>query len=192
MTKFDALANAPLVEPPPEGLMATLARSRPIKLTHPMLGERLVSEAEDASSFLESGWIPDLTERANFLEGVHIQAYYFQVRWFPRLQWFSLRAPVGTFFIIGDRPVGWGVPECLDAPPSCLRDRDAFLIAPLGRSLALIGRNNPEPWSVTPSDINSMLASWAQEWIAGPSKDTVADAIHRRHSLGTAYDPGSS
>ena len=47
--------------------------------------------------------IPDTAESSNFLEVVHIQAYYFQVRWFPRLRWFTLRPPAGQFFIIGDR-----------------------------------------------------------------------------------------
>lgn len=40
---------------------------------------------------IDDGWIPDMTEPANFLEGVHLQAYYFQARWFPRLRWFTLR-----------------------------------------------------------------------------------------------------
>jgi Protein of unknown function (DUF4238) len=46
--------------------------------------------------------------QSNFLEGIHIQAHYFQARWFPRLRWFTLRPPAGDFFIIGDRPVGCG------------------------------------------------------------------------------------
>jgi hypothetical protein len=187
--RFEELLSSPLVEAPPDGLMAAPARRRPVRLVHPTLGERLVSETEDPTSLLDSGWIPDLTERANFLESAHIQAYYFQVRWFPRLRWFTLRPPEGTFFIIGDRPVGWGVPECLDAPPCCLRDSEAFLVAPLGRSLALLGRNNLKPWSVTPSQINAMLAAWAHDWIAGPAAATVADAMRRRRSIGEGSHP---
>jgi hypothetical protein len=128
--RFEVLLDSPLVEPPPDGLMAAPARRRPVRRVHPI---RLVSEAEDPTSLLDSGWIPDLTERANVLASAHIEAYYFQVRWFPRRRWFTLRPPGGEFFIVGDRPVGWGVPECLDAPPCCLRDSEAFLIAPSHR-----------------------------------------------------------
>jgi hypothetical protein len=78
------------------------------------------------SKLLDAGWIPNPRDRANFLEGVHIQASYFQVRRFPRLRWFTLKPPPGEFFIIGDRPVGWGTPDCLNAPPCCLRDPSAF------------------------------------------------------------------
>src|SRR6267143_1904306 len=67
--RFEALLNFPPVEPPPDGLMAAPTRRRPVRLMHPTLGERLVSEAEDASSLLDFGWVPDLTERANFLGG---------------------------------------------------------------------------------------------------------------------------
>jgi hypothetical protein len=189
--RFEELPTSPLVEPPPDGLMSAPSRRRPVRLIHPTLGERLISEADDATGRLDSGWIPDLTDHANFLESAHIQAYYFQVRWFPRLRWFTLRPPEGLFFIIGDRPVGWGVPDCLDAPPSCLRDPAAFLVAPLGRGLALVGRNHPEPWSVTPSQVNAMLAAWSHEWIAGPSAATVADAMRGRLSLKEASHPGA-
>ena len=118
--------------------------------------------------------------KANFLEGVHIQSYYFQSRWFPRLKWFTLRPPSGSYFIIGDRPVGWGVPDCLDAPPCCLRDPSAFLIAPLSRELVLVGRNNSEPWEITPREVNHLLATWSYDWIAGPTKDVVEGAIRDR------------
>ena len=94
------------------------------------------------TDLLDEGWIPDTAESFELLEGAHIQVYYFQVRWFPRLRWFTLRPPYGQFFVRGDRPVGWGVPERLDAPPRCLRDEAAFLVAPLSRSLALVGRNS--------------------------------------------------
>jgi hypothetical protein len=152
-------------------------------LIHPTLGVRTISETEDPTALFDAGWLPDPTERANFLEGVHIRAYYFQTRWFPRLRWFTLRPPVGSFFVIGDRPVGWGVPDCLDAPPACLRDPSAFLIAPLGRSLALIGRNRPQAWSVTPEQVNAVLAAWSHKWIAGPTHSSVAEAIRQRHSV---------
>lgn len=124
-----------------------------------------------------------MTEPANFLEAVHIQAYYFQVRWFPRLRWFTLRPPEGQYFVIGDRPVGWGVPDCLEAPPNCLRDESAFLVAPPTRSLALVGRNDSTPWQVTPEQMNTMLAAWAHEWVAGPTKEVAIEALRGRRAL---------
>jgi hypothetical protein len=124
-----------------------------------------------------------MSEPANFLELVHMQAYYFQVRWFPRLHWFTLRPPQGEYFVIGDRPVGWGVPECLDAPPSCLRDEAAFLVAPLSRSLALVGRNNSTAWNVTPSEINALLSAWACDWVAGATEAVVAEALRHRRKI---------
>ena len=130
-----------------------------------------------------TGWIPDSTEQSNFSEGVHIRTYYFQLRWFPRLRWFTLRPPEGQFFVIGDRPVGWGVPEYLDAPPCCLRDEAAFLVAPLSHSLALVGRNDSTPWEVTPSKVNALLATWSLDWIAGPTPDVVAAALRNRRGL---------
>jgi hypothetical protein len=143
----------------------------------------MVAPHEDISSLLDVGWIPDPHDRSNFLEGAHIQAYYFQVRWFPRLSWFTLRPPSGEFFIIGDRPVGWGVPDCLNAPPSCLRDPAAFLIAPLSRSLTLVGRNKPDAWRVTPSQVNAILAAWSHDWIAGPTAAVVENALRDREDI---------
>jgi hypothetical protein len=179
-TRYRPTLNGPMAEPPPPALAALQPRHRSIRLIHPVLGERRELSSEAVDEFLDDGWIPDSTEQSNFLEGVHIQAYYFQVRWFPRLRWFTLRPPQGQYFVIGDRPVGWGVPECLDAPPSCLRDEAAFLIAPLSRSLALVGRNDSTPWAVTPSQVNALLAAWSLDWIAGPTADVVADALSDR------------
>jgi hypothetical protein len=176
-------STSEIVEPPPDGVSTTTERRRPVRLLHPTLGQRIVSENEDATPLLDAGWFPDPSERANFLEGVHVQAHYFQVRWFPRLRWFTLRPPSGSYFVIGDRSVGWGVPGSLDAPPACLRDPDAFLIAPLSHSLALVGRNSSEPWSVTPAQVNALLAAWSHDWIAGPTHDCVASALLDRGAI---------
>lgn len=182
--RFGALLEAPHVEPPPVGLTDVADRTRPVRLLHPTLGETTVVAGQDLSLLLDAGWIPDPRERSNFLEGVHIQAYYLQARWFPRLRWFTLRPPPGEFFIIGDRPVGWGVPDCLDAPPCCLRDPSAFLIAPLSRSLAVVGRNDAEAWTVMPAQVNAILAAWSYDWIAGPTADVVANALRDREDIG--------
>ena len=182
-TRYRPTLNGPTAEPPPPALAALKPRHRSIRLIHPLLGDRREISSEAADELLDEGWIPDSSEQSNFLEGVHIQAYYFQVRWFPRLRWFTLRPPQGEHFVIGDRPVGWGVPECLDAPPCCLRDPSAFLIAPLSRDLALVGRNEPTPWQVMPREVNSLLAAWAHEWIAGPTESVVEEALRDRRRL---------
>ncbi len=187
--RFGALLNEPHVESPPEGLADVVDQTRPVRLLHPTLGETTVVAGQDLNLLLDAGWIPDPRERSNFLEGVHIQAYYFQVRWFPRLRWFTLRPPSGEYFIIGDRPVGWGVPDCLDAPPCCLRDPSAFLIAPLSRSLAVVGRNDPEAWAVTAPKVNAILAAWSYDWIAGPTAGVVADALRDREDIGGPPNP---
>jgi hypothetical protein len=179
--RFDL--SAPSAEPPPAGLEQTKPRERPVRLVHPTMGRRTANEAGDIDRLLSSGWVPDPDDPANFLEGVHTQQYYFQARWFPRLRWFTLRPPTGKSFIIGDRPVGWGTPDCLNAPPSCLRDPSAFLIAPLCPSLALVARNDTSSWSITPEDVNGILALWSHDWIAGPTQQCVADAINARRRL---------
>jgi hypothetical protein len=181
--KYGTPFSAPAAEAPPDGLTHATTRRRSVRLMHPTLGETILKQSDDPNVLFDAGWMPDPSDRDNFLEGVHIQAYYFQVRWFPRLQWFTLRPPQDDFFIIGDRPVGWGVPGCLDAPPFCLRDPSAFLIAPLTRSLALIGRNDPAPWSVTPAQVNGILTAWSHDWIAGPTSDCVTEALNTRKSF---------
>jgi hypothetical protein len=172
--------NESTVEPAPSGLVDQPPRIRSVALVHPTLGEKIAQAGEDLSALLDVGWIPDPRQSANFLEGVHIQSYYFQSRWFPRLKWFTLKPPTGKYFILGDRPVGWGVPDCLNAPPCCLRDPSAFLIAPLSRSLILVGRNNSLAWEITPKQVNSVLAKWSYDWIVGPTADVVAEAIFDR------------
>lgn len=175
--RFKSLLGGPMAEVPPSFLEKPFNSDRDVHLLNTVTGEFRVSNGQEATALLDDGWIPDPTDRNNFLEMAHIQAAYFQERWFPRLRWFTLRPPEDEFFVIGDRAVGWGVPDCLDAPPCCLRDPDAFLIAPVTRSLVLVGRNNAAPWSVTPAQINQMIAVWSHEWIAGPSAKVVQSAL---------------
>lgn len=191
-TRYRSALSGPVTEPPPPALAELQPRERKIRLFHPILGEHREVQGNDADSLLDDGWIPDTSEASNFLELVHIQAYYFQVRWFPRLRWCTLRPPQGQHFVIGDRPVGWGVPNCLDAPPSCLRDETAFLVAPLSRSLALVGRNDSTPWEVTPSQVNALLAAWLHDWIAGPTERVVDDALRGRRALIRRLDTQST
>jgi hypothetical protein len=186
--RFPHLLSGGIVEPPPAGLIDMAPRVRSVTLVHPTLGKKTAEADEDQSLLLDVGWIPDPHQKANFLEGVHIQSYYFQSRWFPRLKWFTLRPPADGYFIIGDRPVGWGVPDCLDAPPCCLRDPSAFLIAPLSRELVLVGRNDSKPWGITPRVINQLLATWSYDWVAGPTEDVVKNAMLDRQKASQRFN----
>jgi hypothetical protein len=168
------------VEPPPEGLLATTDPKRAIAMTHPMLGTRKWPPDSDFDRLTDEGWTPDYRDPANFLESVHMQAYYFQTRFFPRFHWFTLRPPQGEFFVIADRAVGWAADGFLEAPPSCLRDPSAYVLAPISRDLVLIGRHTTDAWKVAPARINGIIACWAREWIAGPTQGVVEDALSLR------------
>jgi hypothetical protein len=169
-----------IVEPPPEGLLEATESRRAVQMVHPTYGRRVFPVGSDFERASADGWFPDIRERTNFLEAVHIQAYYFQARFFPRFKWLALHAPVGQFFVIADRAVGWVADGGIDAPPSCLRDPSAYVLAPISRSLVLVGRHTTEAWRVTPHQINAVVACWAHDWIAGPAQATVQSAIESR------------
>lgn len=169
-----------IVEPPPEGLLKASESRRDVQMVHPTLGCRVFAAGSDFERAGAEGWFPDMRERANFLESVHIQAYYFQERFFPRFKWFTLRPPEGEFFVIADRAVGWAADGYIDAPPSCLRDPSAYVLAPISRNLLLVGKHTFEKWHVTPDRINAVIACWAHDWIAGPTRATVESALEAR------------
>jgi Protein of unknown function (DUF4238) len=170
--------EVPVAEPPPEGFQDI----RPIVRLHRMKDrEGFVQEgipSDQVRSRREEGWELCLGVD-DFLDLAHAQAWYFQVRMFPRLQWEILDAPPGKFFIIADRPVVWGFQGLSIVKPSALRDPSCQLVAPLTRSLALFAfhASAPRQESITPEDINRISASGAHEWIAGPTEDTVAEAL---------------
>lgn len=172
-----------VVEPPPEALLKASELQRDVQMLHPTLGCRVFPAGSDLERAAAEGWFPDMRERTNFLEIVHIQAYYFQVRFFPRFKWFALHAPEGEFFVIADRAVGWAADGYIDAPPSCLRHPSAYVLAPISRSLSLVGRHTKEKWQVTTGRINAVIACWAHDWIAGPTQATVESALEA-HRLG--------
>jgi hypothetical protein len=172
--------DAELVEPPPEGLMNSTESQRDVQMLHPTHGKRLFLAGSDFEQAVREGWFPDMHDRANFLESVHIQAHYFQVRFFPRFKWFALHAPQGGFFIIADRPVGWVADGFIDAPPRSLRHPSAYVLAPVSSTLCLVGRYTTDPWVVTPAQVNAVMASWAQVWIAGPTEATLRSALEDR------------
>ena len=176
-----------LMEPPPESLVIATELRRSVQMLHPALGARLFPAGSDFERAAREGWFPDMGDKTNFLESVHIQAHYFQVRFFPRLKWFALHAPQGEFFIIADRPVGWVADGHVDAPPSSLRHPSTYVLAPICKTLLLVGRHTSEPWLVTPAQVNTVLARLAQVWIAGPTEATVRSALeNRRLSLTSA------
>ncbi|HWK31360.1 MAG TPA: hypothetical protein VNR20_04660 [Terriglobales bacterium] len=82
--------NDPMAEAPPPALADLQPRDRKIRLIHPVRGEAREVAALDADGMVDEEWIPDTSEPSNFLELVHMQVYYFQVRWFPRLSWHTL------------------------------------------------------------------------------------------------------
>ncbi len=169
--------NSEPLEPPPEGLLNATEARRDVQMLHQSLGKRLFPAGSDFEQAVRQGWFPDMGDRTNFLESVHIQAYYFQVRFFPRLKWFALHPQQGEFFIIADRPVGWVAEGCVDAPPSSLRHPSAYVLAPISKALLLVGRHTSEPWFVTPVHVNAVMAQWAQVWIAGPTEATVRSTL---------------
>jgi hypothetical protein len=164
-------------ELPPEGLLAAVDLKRPIAMTHPALGARTWSPEYDFDGLRDEGWTLDYRDPANFLESVHIQAYYFEVRFFPRFRWYTLRPPEGEFFVIADRAVGWAADGIINAPPSSLRDPSAYVLAPLSRELVLVGRHTTDAWEVTPAQVNAVIACWAHQWIAGPTRSAVQKAL---------------
>lgn len=159
--------------------MAPVTRSH--RMEHPALGIRDDVPSEDVELLRRQGW-RFLLVKDDFLELVHLQAWYFQVRFFPRLRWIILDAPRGRHFIIGDRPVVWGFDGAVDSQPRALRHPDVQLFATLTRSVALFAHHPsvPPPGAISCQDVNRVLASAAQDWIAGPTRDEVTEALSSR------------
>ena len=68
-----------MVEPPPDGLLAATDPKREVRMVHPVLGARAFQHGTDLDGAVRDGWTPDYTDTTNFLESVHIQAYYFGI-----------------------------------------------------------------------------------------------------------------
>lgn len=92
--------DSEMVEPPPEGLMAASDPKRDVRMVHPILGARAFPHETNLDAAVRDGWTPDYDDPANFLESVHIQAYYFQTRFFPRFRWFTLRTRKASFSLL--------------------------------------------------------------------------------------------
>ncbi len=171
---------APVVEPPPEGFFDIKDRIRSCCLREPNSGEiHEVVGLEEFRAYRQQGW-QWILRPADRLESLHLQAWYFQVRHFPRLSWTRLDAPDNEWFITSDRAVAWLVDGCADTPPSALRHPAAQLVAPLTRTTALVGVHGAKPLHVTPREVNRFIAAAASTWIAGPTLAIVEQAIQDR------------
>ena len=64
-----------------------------------------------------------------------------------------------------------------DTPPATLRDSTAQVVAPLPRTIALVGQHGTGTLGVTPREVNRFVAFAASGWIAGPTADVVRQAL---------------
>ncbi len=130
-----------VVEPPPPGFEKIRNRMRPMCLEDPNTGARReVTVEEEFHAYRKQGW-KWIIRREDHLEMLHIQAWYFQVRHFPRLSWARLQPPDNEVFITSDRSAAWLADGYADTPPAALRHPTAQVVAPLTRKVALVGRH---------------------------------------------------
>ena len=178
---FPPERNARLVELPPPGLAEARSIGRNHRMAHATHGVRDDVPSEQVEALLGQGWRLQIGTD-DFLELVHLQAWYFQVRHFPRLRWILLAAPADSHFIIGDRPVVWGFSGRSDVAPSALRNALVQLAAPLSSSRALFAHHatSRQPEVIMPNDINRIVASAAHDWIAGPTEAVVRKSLLER------------
>lgn len=178
-----AFASSEVVEPPPPGIEKFRERVRSICLEDPNTGTRIeVMDADEIAAYRKRGWKLVL-RRDDQLEMLHLQAWYFQVRHFPRFSWVRLDAPDGEWFITSDRGVVWLVDGFADTPPAALRHPTAQVVAPLTRKIALVGRYGTDRLQVTPREVNRFVAVAASDWIVGPTRDVVQRALIDRRVL---------
>ncbi len=175
--KWNPNVDIPLVETPPEGINGIRDRVRAYCLENPDTGERRkVMDTDEFKTYFKNGW-KWVLRSDDKLELLHMQAWYFQVRHFPHLSWVRLDAPDDEWFITSDRGVAWVADGCADTPPAALRHPIAQVVAPLTRKVALVGRNETHKLQVTPREVNRFIASAASDWVAGPTKSVIEQAI---------------
>ena len=172
-----------VLEPPPPGIERFGDRVRPLCLEDPNTGARReVIDAEEFAAYRKQGW-KWVLRRDDHLEMLYLQAWYFQVRHFPRLSWVRLDAPDGEWFITSDRGVAWLVDGFADTPPAALRHPTAQVVAPLTRKIALVGRHETRHLQITPREVNRFVAFAASDWIVGPTRNVVEKALNDRSVL---------
>ena len=168
-----------VVEPPPKGFESMKDRRRLVTLEHSKTGERREATSEEFKQLFPLGWrwVPSTSDR---LELIQMQAWYFQVRHFPRLHWRILAPPPGASFITSDRGVTWSADGQHHVPPSALRHPSSEVIAPLTSEVALLGCGSPPSRTVTAEEINARIALSAVQWVAGASEAVVQAALDAR------------
>lgn len=176
--------NEAVLEPPPAEFESIKDRPRCLWVEDPHSGQkRATADLEELREYRKLGWkwIFSTDDR---LELLHMQAWYFQVRHFPRLSWSRLDTPDDEWFVTSDRAVAWLVDGFADTPPAALRHPTAQVVAPLTRKTALVGRHATSNLQVTPREVNRFVAFAASDWIVGPTRDVVHVAMQdRRASL---------
>jgi hypothetical protein len=173
----EPLSEGKVVEPPPLGFEKIGNRSRPMTLEDPNTSvRREVLDEYEFRALRKQGW-RWIIQHDDHLEMLHLQAWYFQVRHFPRLSWVRLQPPDGEYFVTSDRSVAWLVDGCADTPPAALRHPAAQLVAPLTAIIALVGRHGTDALRVTPREVNRFVAFSASDWIVGPTYDVVRQAL---------------
>jgi hypothetical protein len=172
-----------VVEPPPDGIADIKDRQRLLQFENLKTGEvRYTDNKLEQKELRRVGWTLKLG-RDDHLELLHMQAWYFQVRHFPRLSWVQLTAPDGEFFITSDRGVAWLVDGYADTPPAALRHHAAQIVAPLTRKMALVGRHGTAPLNVTPREVNRFIAFASNDWVAGPTSEVIERALSDRRDF---------
>ena len=69
-----------------------------------------------------------------------------------------------------------------DTRPAALRHPSVQLVAPLTRKTALVGRHETTRLDVTPRQVNQFIACTASDWVAGPTRKVVDQAIQDRNA----------
>ena len=173
----DPNTTTQVIEPPPDGFDNIKDRIRTYCVEDPHSGQR--REVADVEEFRKLGW-KWILRSDDQLELMHVQAWYFQVRHFPRLSWIRLNTPDDDWFITSDRAVTWLADGLTDTPPAALRHPTTQLVASLTRKTALVGRHEVKKLQVTPREINRFIACTASSWVAGPTRSVVEQAIQDR------------
>ncbi len=179
MRDWDSNEVPYLVESPPAEIENVKDRVRTISLEHIDTGETRAATFEDYKRLFEQGW-RWARSAADRLEMIHMQAWYFQVRHFPRLHWKLISPPSGMSFITSDRAVSWSADGEYHVPPSALRHPSAEVLAPITANLALVGRAAANSTPVSAEEVNARIALSAVAWIAGASELVVSEALRAR------------
>jgi hypothetical protein len=170
----------PVLEPPPAGMDNIKEKIRNHCIKNPETGERHeVADIAEFEAYRKRGWkwILSLDDQR---ELIHLQAWYFQIRHFPRLSWVRLNTPSDEWFVTSDRAVAWLAEGHADTPPSALRHPSVLVLAPLTSKTALIGRHGTHQLNVSSREMNCQIALAASAWIAGPTKAVVEAALQDR------------